>query len=498
MLPSLVFLTVLLVATCGMVYQFIAGTLSSYLLGGGITQFSLVIGVFLSALGIGSYLSRFVEREVARRFIEVELAVAVIGGLAAPILFLAYSRPSSFHAILYSVVVLEGTLVGLEVPLIVRMLRRRVQFKDLVARALAFDYLGSFLAGIVFVFVFLPSVGLIHSGILFGMVNALVALSGTWLFASSLSNHRSLRIKSVAVLVVLAIAFIASDRLTRISETMLYADRIVYAEQTRFQRIVVTAGRGGHHLFLDGNLQFSSLDEYRYHEALVHPVFAARASRDRILVLGGGDGLAVREILRYPEVQEITLVDIDPGITALASSHPLFVELNHGALNDPKVRIINDDAMAWLREGDDRFDIVIIDFPDPNNYTLGKLYTTTFYRLVLRRLHPEGAIAIQSTSPLMARQSFWCIVTTLEEVGMNVLPYRALVPSFGEWGYVLAAPSALQVPTGVPDGLRYLNDDVLRSLFVFSPDMSRIAAEPNRLSSQSLVRYYEADWRKTL
>lgn len=498
MVQLLVYLTVLFVATCGLVYEFVAGTLSSYLLGGGVTQFSIVIGVFLSALGIGSYLSRFIEREVARRFIEVELAVALIGGLAAPVLFASFANPRTFVPVLYSIVVLEGSLVGLEIPLIVRMLRRRVRFKDLVARALAFDYVGSLLAGVLFVLVLLPSLGLVRTGIVFGLINALVALSGTWLFASSLTEHRHLRIKALAILAVLTTAFIASDRISSVTETLLYADRIVYAEQTRFQRIVVTAGRGGHHLFLDGNLQFSSLDEYRYHEALVHPVFGQGTGRDRILVLGGGDGLAVREILRYPDVHEIVLVDIDPGITSLARQHPIFLELNGGSLNDPRVKVINDDAMAWLREGTDRFDLVIIDFPDPNNYTLGKLYTTTFYRLVLRRLADDGAIAVQSTSPLMARQSYWCIVSTLEAVDLRTLPYHAFVPSFGEWGYVLASRRELRLPTGMPGGLRYLTDEVMGSLFAFSPDMSRVPVEVNRLSSQSLVRYYEAEWRASL
>ncbi len=496
MLPFLVYLTVLFVATCGLVYEFIAGTLSSYLLGGGITQFSLVIGVFLSALGFGAYLSRFVEREVARRFIEVELAVAVIGGFAAPILFLAYTRPATFHAVLYAIVVLEGVLVGLEIPLIIRMLRRRVQFKNLVARALAFDYLGSLLAGILFVFLLLPNLGLVRTGLVFGIINALVALASTWLFASSLYHHRTLRIAAVGVVAVLSLTFVGSERISSITESMLYADRVVYAKQSRFQRIVMTAGRTGHHLYLDGALQFSSLDEYRYHEALVHPAVLTAPRHDRVLVLGGGDGLAVREILRYPDVREVTLVDIDPEITNLALHHPVVARLNGHALSDPRVRVINDDAMAWLREGQDTFDLTIIDFPDPNNYTLGKLYTTTFYRLVLRRLEAAGTIAVQSTSPLRARESFWCIVTTLEEVGMHVRPYHAIVPSFGEWGFVLASPSPLREPSGLPEGLRYLDDRVLPTLFVLSPDMGRVPTEPNRLSSQALVRYYESAWRE--
>ena len=491
MLPFLTYLTVLLVALCGLVYQFIAGTISSYLLGGGITQYSLVIGVFLTALGVGAYLSKLVEQQVARRFIEVELALAIVGGLAAPSFFLAFSKAGYFRVVLYSIVFLEGALIGLEIPLLVRLLRRRVQFKDLVARALAFDYIGSFLAGILFVFVFLPTLGMIHTGIAFGILNAIVALFGTWLFAPSLSNPPRLRIQSLAVLAVLAGVFIGANRMTTTFESLLYSDPIVLAHQSRFQRIVVTAGRGGHHLFLDGNLQFSSVDEYRYHEALVHPVFMTRTEHARVLVLGGGDGLAVREILRYPDVQHVTLVDIDQGITDLALHHPIFVKLNHGSMSHSKVRIVHDDAMVWLREGTDRFDIVIIDFPDPNNYTLGKLYTTTFYRLVMARLQPEGALVVQSTSPLLARRSYWCIVATLEEVGLHVLPYHAFVPSFGEWGFALASTASIAAPSGesLPVGLRYLDDNTLKSLFILSPDMAREPVQVNRLSSQALVRY---------
>jgi spermidine synthase len=496
--PLLVYLTILVVATCGLIYEFIAGTLTSYLLGNSITQFSIVIGVFLSALGLGAWLSRFVQREVARRFIEVELSAALIGGLSTPVLFASFARPSTFLAAMYSVVIIQATLVGLEVPLILRMLRRRVEFRDLVARALAFDYLGSLTAGVLFSLVLLPHLGLVRTGVIFGFINANVGLSGTWLFAPMLGPTRNLRIKAVAVMSVLTAVFGFSERLTRAAESLLFADPVVYARQSRFQRIVLTSGRGAFHLFLDGNLQFSSADEYRYHEALVHPVFEQTPRHDKVLILGGGDGLAVREVLRHPEVQSITLVDIDPVMTDLASHHPVFVALNQQAMTHPRVRVVNDDAMAWLSEGSDLFDIVIIDFPDPNNYTLGKLYTTRFYRTLQKRLHPDGALVVQATSPLVARQSFWCVVQTMEASGFQTLPYHALVPSFGEWGYVLASYHPLRVPERAPLGLRYLDSSVVSSLFRFSPDMSRVPAEVNRLNNQVLVRYYDAEWRKLL
>lgn len=496
--PTLVYLTVLVVATCGLVYEFLFGTLSSYLLGNGITQFSIVIGVYLSALGLGGWLSRYVERDIAQRFLEVELAAALIGGLSTPVLFACFARPSAFIAALYALVVLQATLVGLEVPLLIRLLRRRVQFHDLVSRALAFDYLGSLTAGVLFTLVLLPTLGLVRTGVVFGFLNALVGLAGTWLFASMLGPVRGLRIKAIAIMTVLTVVFGFAERLTRASESLLFADPVVYARQTRFQRIVLTSGRGAFHLFLDGNLQFSSADEYRYHEALVHPVFSAVARHEHVLILGGGDGLAAREVLRYADVKTVTMVDIDPGMTELAAGHPVFVELNGRSMSDPRMRVVNDDAMAWLAEGDQRYDVVIVDFPDPNNFTLGKLYTTRFYRLLTERVAMDGAIVVQATSPLIARQSYWCVVRTLEASGLRTLPYHAFVPSFGEWGYVIGSRAGVEVPQRVLPGLRYLDDSNVGALFRFAPDMARIETEVNRLNNQVLVRYYDEEWRRLL
>lgn len=498
MFALLIYLTVFVVATCGLIYEFVAGTLASYLLGGSLTHFSIVIGLFLTALGAGAYLSRAVEHEVERKFIDVELATALVGGLSAPLLFVTFARPWTFLAALYVVVLLEGTLVGLEIPLLLRMLKRRVQFRDLVSRALAFDYVGSLAAGVLFSLLLLPYLGLLRAALVAALINAIVGLGATWLFGSSLRNPRRMRIKAALVIGTLSVAFAASETLTRATESLLFTDPIIYAKQTRFQRIVMTSGRGGFHLFLDGNLQFSSLDEYRYHEALVHPAMLSAAKRSQVLILGGGDGLAAREVLRYPDVQAVTLVDIDPEMTRLATTNPALSKLNQNSLRDERVRVVNDDAMAWLTEGTSQFDVVIIDFPDPNNYALGKLYTTHFYRLVKPRLRDDGALVVQATSPLLARQSYWCVVSTLEASGLRTRPYHAFVPSFGEWGYVLAGKHDVQPSQQLPPGLRYLQPASLPTLFVFTPDMDRIDSEVNRLGSQVLVRYYDAEWRRLL
>lgn len=496
MFAPLVYLTVFLVSTCGLVYQLLAGAVASYLLGDSVTQFSIVIGIFLSALGFGAYLSRHVHDAPGRAFVDAGYAAAIVGGTAPALLFLAFGRSGFFRPMLYGVLVASGALVGIELPLLMRVLRRHLSLRELAARALTVDYAGAVVGSLAFSLLAVPRLGVVRTGLLFGALNALAAFGATWVLGPLVGPPRGLRVKGALAMLGLAVLFVYAGRINAFAEDGMYPDPVVYARRTPYQRIVVTSGRGSMQLFLDGNLQFASVDEHRYHEALVHPVFAAARSRRKVLVLGGGDGLAVREILRYPEVEQITLVDLDAGMTELGRSFAPLVELNERSLHSPKVRVINDDAMVWLGTHDERYDVVIIDFPDPNNFSLGKLYTTRFYSLVRRHLTPESVLTVQSTSPMTARQSFWCIATTMEAAGLHTLPYHTAVPSFGEWGYVLASPSPLSVPTGTLPQLRYLNDALLPTLFVFSADMTRVPAEVNRLNNQVLVQYYEREWRR--
>jgi spermidine synthase len=491
---TLLFVTVLVIATCGLIYELIVGTLASYLLGDSITQFSTVIGGYLFAMGIGSWLSRFIERGVAQRFVEVELGVALIGGACAPLLFLAFAFTDVFRLVLYGSVLAIGTMVGLEIPLLLRILKDQVRFKDLVSQVLTFDYLGALAASISFPLLFVPKLGLVRTSLLFGLLNALVGLWSTWLLAPVLGNPLRLRLKAVGLSLLLLVGLVLGDRLTSFSEDHLYADEVVYSSSSHYQRIVLTRGKRGFSLYLNGNLQFSSVDEYRYHEALVHPAMVRAGGVARVLVLGGGDGLAAREILRYPEVQSVTLVDLDPAITGLATRYEELAELNARAMVHPKLHVVNTDAMKFLSESQETWDVVIVDFPDPNNFALGKLYTTGFYKLLKRRMAPEGVAVIQSTSPLFARRSFWCIDTTLKAAGLWTLPYHALVPSFGEWGYVLVSHEAVSPRRELPEGLRFLTEETEATLFQFPADMGPLPTEINRLNNQVLVHYYEEEW----
>ncbi len=494
------YLNVFVVAICGLVYELLAGTLGSYLLGDSVTQFSLVIGLYLSAMGVGAWLSRRVDTDLARRFVEIEIAVAVVGGLSAPVLFIAFGSLAHFQLVLLAFVFAIGMLVGLELPLLMRLLEGQLAFKDIVSRVLTFDYIGALAAALMFPLVLVPHIGLVRSSLLMGVANAAVGLWGTWLLAPRIGKGKvaGVRVRAMLVMVGLLIGVAFADTFTTWAEDELYVDPIVYSKSTPYQRIVVTQGKAGFQLFLNGNLQFSSADEYRYHESLVHPpMLAADGPPRKVLVLGGGDGLALREILAYPSVEQVTLVDLDPAMPALARSFPPLVALNRNSFADKRVTLVSDDASVWLDEHPGRWDVIIVDFPDPNTFALGKLYTKAFYRSVLAHVSPGGAVSVQATSPLFARKSYWCIIETMRAAGFVVRPYQVPVPSFGVWGYALAKRTEFPVPTAIPNvALRYLNASALSSMFDIPADMMPVPVEINQLDNQALVRYYEHEWRK--
>lgn len=488
------YVSIFIIATCGLVYELIAGALASYLLGDTILQFSTIIGAYLFAMGIGSYLSRFIARGLIARFVQVEALVGLVGGFAAPILFAAFTYVSGFRLLLYALVTVIGTLVGLEIPLLIRILKDRVEFKDLVAQVLSLDYLGALGASLLFPLVLVPRLGLLNTSFLFGIANTLVALWTLHLFRAEIPARAGLRALCLVVLGSLLTGAAFSAQIGALAEGNLYADEIIMARSTPYQRLVVTRWKDDLRLFINAHLQFSSVDEYRYHEALVHPGLSSLREPREVLILGGGDGLAAREVLKDPRVERVTLVDLDPEMTRLFSRNELLARLNGGSLRSPKLSVVPADAFTWLESGDALFDFVVVDFPDPSNFSLGKLYTTTFYARLRRHLKPGGLVVVQATSPLFARKSFWCVENTMKTAGFGTAPYHAYVPSFGEWGFVLGTTAPYRVPRTFPPGLKYLTPEIARGMFDFPRDMSRIPTSPNRLNTQVLVGYYESEW----
>ncbi|HEY0634743.1 MAG TPA: polyamine aminopropyltransferase, partial [Gammaproteobacteria bacterium] len=378
---KIVIFSVFVVASCGLAYELIAGALASYLLGDSILQFSSIIGAYLCAMGIGSHLSRYVKERVAEKFVDIEIAVGLIGGTAAALLFMAYAWSQSFRPLLYAQVGLLGILVGMEIPFVMRLLNeRKATFSELVANVLTFDYLGALAVSLLFPLVLAPKLGLIRTGFLFGMMNVAVALMTIHVFRDEAGfAARGRWLRGIAVLVLLVVGFHLSDRLTGWVEKDIFGDEVIHAQSTPYQRIVVTRWQDDLRLWLNGNLQFSSRDEQRYHEALVHPGLASLPWAHRVLILGGGDGMAAREVLKYPHIESVTLVDLDQGITELFSHSADLARLNNGSLTNPRLRVINTDAAKWLEQSREMFDLVVVDFPDPSNYSLGKLYSVSFY-----------------------------------------------------------------------------------------------------------------------
>lgn len=489
-------ISVAIISTCGLVYELIAGALASYLLGDSVTQFSLIIGTYLFSMGIGSYLSKYFDKELLKRFIQIELLVGLIGGFSAAMLFLAFEYVSSFRFLLFSTVIITGALVGLEIPLLMRILKDEYDFKDLVSKIFSIDYVGALFASLLFPLVLVPQLGLMRTSFLFGGLNILVGLWTLHLFKTKVANPERLGGLGILFAFLIIGGFLGSHKILHFAEGLKYPDPIVYKKQSTYQKLVITRNQDSLRLFLNGNLQFDSSDEYRYHEALIHPGLSSIKNPRKVLVLGGGDGMAVREILKYSTVEEVILVDLDPAMTKLFQNNSMLTQLNGDALNHKKVKVINGDAFIWLKNNKKVFDFIAIDFPDPSSYSLGKLYSRSFFKHLKRSLNPEGVFSIQSTSPYYARESFWCVAQTIEDVGFKTAPYHAYVPSFGEWGYFIGSWEKYKIPTQLPKGLRFLDSQNLPSLFIFPPDMAKVESPVNRLNNQVLVRLFEKEWSR--
>jgi len=488
--------TVLLVATCGFVYELVIIALGTYLFGNSVFQVSIVLAAFVSSMGLGSLAAKPLLRRPAQAFVIVEAGVALIGGLSAMALYAAFAYLGIYEPVMLLTAATVGLLVGCEIPLLLSLLQRaRPQEAGAsVADLLAADYLGAVIAGVSFPFALLPWLGQIDAALAIGALNALAGvgvclltrLRPVWLLAPA------------GVLVALGFAATQAASFEVTARQSLFDDRIVLIERTPYQEIVLTQGEDDDlRLFLNGDLQFSSRDEYRYHEALVHPAMAG--AHARVLVLGGGDGLAIREVLRHDGVRRVVNVELDDRMSALARDDGRLRELNRDALRDPRVQIVNDDAFRWLRSARERFDVVIADFPDPDDAATAKLYSQEFYDGLRRvALAPGGRLVVQAGSPYFARESFWGIEATLRAARWRTTPYHVDVPSFGDWGYHLASPEQvpalrLEAPAGAP--LRFLDGPTLASAATFPRDRRRIRLAPSTLNRPRLLDYQRRGYR---
>ena len=504
-------LTVVFVcAACGLVYELALVSLGSFLIGNTATQASIVLSVMVFAMGIGSLAAKPLQRHATVAFAVIELALALLGGLSVMALYWAFAYLEYYTPALVVVAFVLGLLIGAEIPLLMVLLQRirRQDAGSAVADIFAVDYIGALVGGLCFPFLLLPWFGQLRGAIIVGLVNA---VAGCFLVFALF--RRALRplvatllgVAACAVAGVLVAALVLSGRFEVTARQALVRDPIVAAERTPYQDIVITE-RGtpagpDTRLFLNGDLQFSSIDEYRYHESLVHPAMSGGGGSGRaesVLILGGGDGLALREVLRYREVRQATLVELDPEMISLARHEPRLRALNRGSMTDPRANIVAADAFSWLRKNRQHYDVIIIDMPDPDETATAKLYSVEFYSLARAHLADDGRLVVQAGSPYFAPKSFWCIDATVRAAGLRTVPYHVDVPSFGDWGFVLAGRTTpaltMRYPGGDPASLRFLTPAELTAAAVFPKDRGRLDVPASTLMDPRILRYAQSEW----
>lgn len=495
MKETILLLVTLIISISGLIYELLEGTISSYFLGDSIYHFSLVIGIFMSAMGVGAWASRYIRYDLVKSFIYIQLSLALLGGFSSAILFYAFAVWESYDIFLYLEVISIGILIGMEIPLIIRILQQRFELKMNISNVLTADYIGALIASILFPIFFLPHLGLIETALFFGAMNAFCALVVWYIFKKKL-DKKILYLIGV-VLFIIILGWLKVSSFTSYIQYKLYSDNIIYSQNTPYQNITITGNIGRIKLFINGALQFDSIDEYRYHESLVHPAMSANKRHRNILIIGGGDGLALREILKYSDVKSITLVDIDPTMTKLFSINILLRRLNKDAFHDKRVKVFHQDAWKFLEKNQNLYDVIIIDLPDPNNPSLSRLYSKKFYTMVSNHLSKGGVSVVQSTSPLFSRKAYWCIVHTIKSIQVYTLPYHSYVPSFGEWGFTLFSNMPFRFDfSHLPNGLRYFSAKEFETMKSFAKDMSEVDTKINTIFEHYLLRYYTKGWEK--
>ncbi len=487
--------SVFIIAACSLIYELLISSLSTYLLGSSVIHYSLTIGLFLFFMGVGAWMAQSVTRHLIPAFVSIEIAIGAVGGVSALLLLFVYAKTEFYYPAMIVVVGVIGILVGMELPLLTRILESRSGLRRGISQVLTFDYIGALLASLLFPFVLLPYLGHLLTASVVGLINLLVALIVAWSFRSQLSAwHGRLTGGIVFALASLLACVILLKPAQVMIDSALYADPVIDSQQTTYQKIVLTQRGQDLRLYLDGNLQFSSIDEYRYHEVLVHLPVAFSKNLERALIIGGGDGLAARELLKYKQIESIDVVDLDSEVTRLAAQQHMLVALNEGSLKDERVTVHNADAWTWLAQTGDLYDVIVIDLPDPESEDVAKLYSVAFYQRVARRLSVGGVVITQATSPWFARRAFWSIGNTVEEVFENVRPATAYIPSFGLWGFFIAAQHSLEEPANRVYKGRYMNDQALQYVLKLPSDLPRLQAKVNRNYSLPVIDYYREGW----
>ncbi|MFT4542679.1 MAG: spermidine synthase [Planctomycetota bacterium] len=542
---------------CGLIYEYTLGALANNLIGSSHEQLFVVIGLMMFAMGVGSALQRNVEGDLIDKWLLVEFGLGIVGGTSVLMIYAAFGYSTSYRIVLYGYAMLIGMAIGMEIPLLIRINKEYTKsLRVNLSEVLFMDYAGSLVGALLFAYVLVTRFSSMHIAASLGLVNIALGVIGLVYFWPLLRWRKAL--VGVALFAIAGLAGILSraDALVDSIEQRTFRDPIVLSETTRYQHVVMTKRDERLNLYVNGHLQFSSVDEEIYHELLVQMPMAVARKRERVLILGGGDGLALREVLDHGSVREVVLVDIDSRITELAAQQEDLVALNRGSMTDARVRtfrsvpvaaasddeaqvegalmepeqrvilrdaavqyeiqnptsyslaqveVYNVDADLFLREVSGLFDVVIIDFPDPTTLEVAKLYSRDFFLSLADHLAPWAIIGIQSTSPYHARDVFLCIGETMRAAGFRTLPYHQNVPSFGEWGWHLAwigGPSeaeraaAISALKSLPVATSFATAEILGASLIFGGNvLAGPEIQPTSKMRPIILEYSRRSWK---
>ncbi|WP_028888710.1 polyamine aminopropyltransferase [Tenacibaculum ovolyticum] len=487
----------------GIVAEYILSTLASYFIGNAILQFTLIVSIMLFAMGLGSRFSKWFTKQVIVYFIITELILSVLVSFSALISYVVYGITDISWLVIYILSICIGLLIGLEIPFATRINDEFEELRLNISNILEKDYFGSLIGGLFFAFVGLPYLGLTYTPFVLGLLNLGVSY---YLFKVlkeyiSVAAIKKLQVSYILVLILIIAGLYFAEPIVRFGEQVKYKDKIVYSQQTKYQKIVVTKWKEWYSLYINGNQQLSSFDEFMYHEPMVHLPMKLTGAHENILILGGGDGCLAREVFKYKDVKKVTLVDLDQNMIDLGKDYSVFKELNKNAMNNPKLTTVTRDAFNFLEETNERYDIIFIDLPDPNNVDLNKLYTKEFYKLCKLKLKENGVFITQAGSPYYATKAFYCIDKTLKASGFKTIPMHNQVLTLGEWGWVMATKKNVNLDRIKSVefsslNLKWLTNKAVPHLLSFGkPLVDTTGIKVNTIFSPKLYTYYrQGNW----
>jgi spermidine synthase len=495
----------------GIVAEYIQSTLATYFLGDSIFQWTMILSTMLFAMGVGSRISARFTTQILEKFLWAEFTLSLLTSCAALVTYVAMGYSTYVAVFIYGFALLIGLLIGMEIPLVTRINEENEELRTNIAGVMEYDYYGSLLGGIFFVFVGLPYLGLTYTPFVLGATNLTVALFLLWKTKNSIATKHLKAFYVAAPMLILLLVFLGinAEKIVLHGEQKRYGDKVVFSEQTRYQKITITQYKEHYWLYLNGSKQLCTFDEWLYHEPLVHPAMQLTQTPKSVLILGAGDGCAIKEVAKYPEVEKITLVDIDPEMTSIGKTNPIFMKMNDSSYYNPKLKVINQDAFQFLEQNNTFYDVIILDFPDPKSIDLNRVYTKEFYKLCSGVLRSNGIIVTQAVSPYYTSRAFRSIEKTMSAVGFNVLPIHNHVYSFGEWGWIIGSKQLsssdmknilTKSPFRTDIPVQWINQESMQLMTSFGKDLFiSDTIEVNTVHNPVLYRYYlDGNWAKFL